>query len=162
MYAKHALAKFNMYDMDLPVGNDRSPIWPLGFIGSITHVRDASEGFCAAAVARSTDFIGLGVDTEFATGLAPVAWPVILTPAELSQMRALSPPQRQSEVLRRWSAKEALVKAARIPFEPSTIETTELNPGEYAISHELSTESWHARTVVWNGLVCAAVVIARR
>ncbi|HEX7926975.1 MAG TPA: 4'-phosphopantetheinyl transferase superfamily protein [bacterium] len=39
---------------------DRRPLWPEGFVGSITHSGDHG----AAAAARGTDFRGLGVDLE--------------------------------------------------------------------------------------------------
>ena len=39
---------------------DRSPIWPAGLVGSITH----AGGLAAAAVARASDCEGLGVDIE--------------------------------------------------------------------------------------------------
>lgn len=39
---------------------DRSPVWPRSYLGSITH----SQGFAAAAVAAKGQLIGLGIDTE--------------------------------------------------------------------------------------------------
>jgi enterobactin synthetase component D len=45
-----------------PVGNhpDRSPIWPPGLVGAITH----TEGFVSAAVARHRDCQAIGIDSE--------------------------------------------------------------------------------------------------
>src|SRR6266478_8464453 len=60
-YAKHALAMFGVHDVDLPVGSDRLPVWPAGFIGSITHIQKHSGGYCTAAVARSEEFLALGI-----------------------------------------------------------------------------------------------------
>jgi enterobactin synthetase component D len=42
------------------VGADRAPVWPAGIVGAITH----ADGFAAAAVARATDTLGLGIDSE--------------------------------------------------------------------------------------------------
>jgi enterobactin synthetase component D len=45
-----------------PVGisQDRSPAWPPGFVGSITH----THGFASAAVARMGDALSVGIDSE--------------------------------------------------------------------------------------------------
>src|SRR4051812_41020395 len=39
---------------------DRAPSWPAGFVGSITH----GGGLVAAALARSDDCAGIGIDVE--------------------------------------------------------------------------------------------------
>ncbi|MEM7435734.1 MAG: 4'-phosphopantetheinyl transferase, partial [Myxococcota bacterium] len=41
-------------------GEDRGPIWPTGFVGSITH----ADFWCAAAVARESDVRAVGIDIE--------------------------------------------------------------------------------------------------
>lgn len=45
-----------------PIGraSDGRAVWPRGVVGSITH----SDGFCAAVAARSSEFVGLGIDVE--------------------------------------------------------------------------------------------------
>ncbi|MGC0154354.1 4'-phosphopantetheinyl transferase family protein [Chromobacterium vaccinii] len=45
---------------ELPIGEDRSPVWPVGLVGSITH----TEGLAAAVVASAGDARGLGIDAE--------------------------------------------------------------------------------------------------
>ncbi|MBI3557713.1 MAG: 4'-phosphopantetheinyl transferase superfamily protein [Deltaproteobacteria bacterium] len=42
------------------IGEDYAPVWPKGFVGSITHTR----GYVAAAVARAADRCGIGIDVE--------------------------------------------------------------------------------------------------
>lgn len=44
----------------LPANADRTPAWPTGVIGSISH----SDSAAVAAVSRDSDVIGLGVDVE--------------------------------------------------------------------------------------------------
>ncbi|MGB5546088.1 MAG: hypothetical protein WBM74_05910, partial [Polyangiales bacterium] len=44
----------------IPRGEDRAPIWPAGFIGSISH----TDSWCAAAVARSESVRSIGIDLE--------------------------------------------------------------------------------------------------
>jgi 4'-phosphopantetheinyl transferase EntD len=164
-YAKHALAMFGVHDVDLPVGSDRLPVWPTGFIGSITHTRRNSEGFCAAAVARSDEFLALGIDVEYAVGLDPPVWPTILTVTELSQIRSLPANEREGEAIRRWCVKEAIVKATRRRLEPLVIETEncEADSARYALTQKSDgPERWHARTACWQGLVFAAVAVPLR
>ncbi len=42
------------------MANDRKPMWPAGYIGSISHCQD----FCIAAVAPASALYGLGIDVE--------------------------------------------------------------------------------------------------
>ncbi len=164
-YAKRALATFGIYDVDLPTGSDRLPVWPKGFIGSITHTRRNSEGFCAAAVARSDEFLVLGIDVEYAIGLDPLVWPTILTLTELDKIRSLPVDEREREAVRRWCVKEAMVKAIRSPLEPLLIETDicETNSDRYVFTHKSGgAQGWHARTAYWHGMVLAAVAVPRK
>jgi 4'-phosphopantetheinyl transferase EntD len=161
-YAKCALSRLGVFDEDLPMGSDRSPVWPVGFIGSITHVRKNSEGFCAAAVARLDQFLALGIDIEYAAGLAPWVWATILTTGELDQVRSLPANEREAEVIRRWCVKEALAKATRNPIDPLAMLTQQSPFDRDLYSFTVPSgghHGWHARTASWNDLILAAVAI---
>ncbi|HEX6272635.1 MAG TPA: 4'-phosphopantetheinyl transferase superfamily protein, partial [Polyangiaceae bacterium] len=58
--ARSALASFGLGDAPLLAGETREPLWPADVVGSITHTR----GLCAAAVARSARYRGIGIDAE--------------------------------------------------------------------------------------------------
>ena len=63
--ARAALAHLGCPPVAIAVGEQREPLWPPGFIGSITHCK----GHCAAAVARwepgtANAIAGLGLDAE--------------------------------------------------------------------------------------------------
>jgi enterobactin synthetase component D len=58
--AAQALTDAGSCETTVAVGPDRAPVWPLGFVGSITH----SGSFAWAAVARSADVRSLGIDSE--------------------------------------------------------------------------------------------------
>lgn len=58
--ARRALAALGWPSFPLLVGERREPVWPPDVVGSITH----SAGYCAAAVARTTDLESLGIDAE--------------------------------------------------------------------------------------------------
>ncbi|MBM0229992.1 4'-phosphopantetheinyl transferase, partial [Micromonospora sp. ATA51] len=44
----------------VPAAPDRSPVWPAGVVGAITH----THGYCAAAAARSGEIRSVGLDAE--------------------------------------------------------------------------------------------------
>jgi 4'-phosphopantetheinyl transferase EntD len=63
--ARAALAQLGCPPVAIAIGDQREPIWPPGFIGSITHCK----GHCAAAVARwdphtAHAIASLGLDAE--------------------------------------------------------------------------------------------------
>jgi 4'-phosphopantetheinyl transferase-like protein/4'-phosphopantetheinyl transferase superfamily protein len=158
LFAKEALALFGFPGADLAVGYDRRPVWPAGYIGSITHTRKSTRGFCAAAVARAEEWSAIGIDAEFIGAITATDWPTILTGSELGQIKALPPNEREPEVTRRWCVKEAAVKAAQLRLEPLGVETTEHCAGWYGFSHAIARlKDWRVRTALWNGVVCAAV-----
>ncbi len=90
---------------------DRVPIWPRGFVGSISHKRD----LCAVAVARSETYRGLGLDIEPARAIRPELQKTICTEPERAWLRGCT--REQQGLLCRivFSVKEAVYKA----FYPS-------------------------------------------
>lgn len=124
--ALHALAS---PILSVDFNPDRSPNWPQGFVGSITH---SATHVCAIA-ARANRYAMLGLDLEH---LMPDAQALeiadlILTPAEaMLRPAALSPADFTTLV---FSAKEALYKAIYpklqriIEFHDVTL--TALSPG---------------------------------
>jgi enterobactin synthetase component D len=58
--AEKALLHLGAGSTHVAMAEDRTPIWPDGVVGSITHTGD----FAAAAVAWAADIVGLGIDSE--------------------------------------------------------------------------------------------------
>jgi 4'-phosphopantetheinyl transferase EntD len=85
-------------------GEDRAPIWPPGFVGSISH----TDTWCAAAVARADEVRALGIDLEPATPLKESLWRRVCTPNERDWLHGLSTPGLSGKIL--FSAKEAVYK----------------------------------------------------
>jgi 4'-phosphopantetheinyl transferase EntD len=81
----------------------RAPIWPPGYLGSISHCRD----LCIAACAALNPLFGLGLDVEPLEPLKPGVAGYIHTPEETAYLETLSP--RLPERLL-FSAKESLYK----------------------------------------------------
>jgi 4'-phosphopantetheinyl transferase EntD len=88
----------------IPRGEDRAPIWPPGFIGSISH----THTWCAAAVARTTDVRSIGIDLEPATPLKESLWRRVCTPKERDWLHELPEPGLTGKIV--FSAKEAVYK----------------------------------------------------
>ena len=47
-------------DLNIPIAQDRSPIWPAGYCGSISH----TDGWASAVVGKTTLLEGIGLDIE--------------------------------------------------------------------------------------------------
>lgn len=77
--ARNAMAALGHPDMALPRGQDRTPVWPVDLVGSITH----AGGWAAAAVARRDQgFVAIGIDLEPASELAFDLWDSVCTAEE--------------------------------------------------------------------------------
>ena len=58
--AHEAMVLANITAKHIQIGEKGEPIWPSNIVGSITH----SHGYAAAAVARKSDILSLGIDAE--------------------------------------------------------------------------------------------------
>jgi 4'-phosphopantetheinyl transferase EntD len=83
--ARQALAGLGAPLCAIPMQADRSPAWPEGFIGSITHC----NGFCGAAVARQSDLNSIGFDAEPALPLPEGTDRIIYGAEEAAHFSAL-------------------------------------------------------------------------
>ena len=92
---------------DEPLGSrpDRSPDWPVGVVGSISHTRS----FAACACARSERFAALGLDLEEAQPLPADLWATVLGEPEQHAARN-SPWDAGLEARLVFSAKECAYK----------------------------------------------------
>ena len=100
-----ALARFGVATTT-PIlrGEDRAPIWPKGYVGSITH----TDTWCAAAVAKESAVRAVGIDLEPATPLKEALWRRVCTPAERGRLRELPNAGLIGKIL--FSAKESVYK----------------------------------------------------
>jgi 4'-phosphopantetheinyl transferase EntD len=124
-HARQALEQFGVKGASIPMSADRSPVWPQGFAGSISHVpanvQRGQQGWVIAAVARSKHCAGLGIDLERTDMLMPEHWSHYMTGQELTWI-ARQPVSNRSDLAHGlWSAKEAVMKALCRPLEPHDI-----------------------------------------
>jgi 4'-phosphopantetheinyl transferase EntD len=104
--ARRALAQLGLEDASIPVGKRRQPLWPSGFVGSITH----TGGFCAAVTARAESYRSVGIDAEPDEPLPTEVVGMVCTEAELRHGQALEPHHRCIADRLIFSAKEAVYK----------------------------------------------------
>ena len=105
--AHQSMALANIPPVHIPIGNKGEPIWPSGVVGSITH----SRGYAAAAVARKSDIISVGLDAEIDEPLSSKALQRISNHQEEEWAKTVGGAlvQHPGKVL--FSAKEATYKA---------------------------------------------------
>jgi 4'-phosphopantetheinyl transferase EntD len=105
--ARRALAELGLPPAPIAQAPDRTPIWPEGVTGSITHC----DTLCIAALVPRTHHRGLGLDIEPATPLAAELHDIICTAAERRFLACLPAKARGLEAKRIFCAKEAFYKA---------------------------------------------------
>ena len=105
--ARRAIAALGAPGGPVLRGLRRAPTFPPGIVGAITH----TDGFCAAAAARSDAFAGVGLDAERDEALSERAAARICARGELEALRGLPgrAPEHWAAIV--FSAKETLYKA---------------------------------------------------
>lgn len=144
--------------------DDRAPIWPPGFVGSISH----TDAWCAAVVAREQDVRSLGIDLEPSTPLKEALWRRVCTPAERERLCELTGAGLTAKVI--FSVKEAVYKcqypltekflgfhAVEVELDDGAFEAVfQQESGEFKPGHRMS-----GRYLVEEGLVAAACELPR-
>ena len=104
--ARLAMTRLGLPPQPIPAAPDRSPVWPDGVTGSISH----TGGLCAAVLSRDPTQ-PLGLDIEEAAPLDADLWPLVLTPEELARLDHAPAAQRGLMAKRIFGIKEAAYKA---------------------------------------------------
>jgi 4'-phosphopantetheinyl transferase EntD len=104
--ARLAMQGLGLPPQAVPMAPDRSPVWPSGVTGSISH----AAGICAAVLSRDVTRL-LGLDIEDAAPLDPALWPLVLTPEEITALAQTPADQRGTCAKRIFGIKEAAYKA---------------------------------------------------
>ena len=152
-------------DISIVHDDDRAPIWPAGFVGSITH----THTWCAVAMARSTDVRAVGIDVERELPLEEKLWDSVCTPRDLEWLRSLPEAQRGPAGKALFSAKECAYKAQYLitkkflGFQAMSVvvegdrwtATFEQEAGEFQVGHELTGTLCRAP-----GLIATAITLA--
>lgn len=147
----------------IPMRADRSPVWPRGFVGSISH----SGELCAVAVAPSEFVCSLGLDIEQNDLATAEMVRYICTPDELLRARSLL---ADSDLAPRllFSAKEAFFKASYPLFavflDFRDMEVSLTPGGGFTVASPLIDQQHYHFTGRWNytgGVMSAGVTCLR-
>jgi 4'-phosphopantetheinyl transferase EntD len=103
-HARAALQELGLRSPVLPVGADRGPLWPPGFVGSISHAGEIAM----AAAAPCTVVRAIGVDLEPSLPLDDELLGRVCRPEELVRLRAAPRLLHQAKLI--FSAKESVYK----------------------------------------------------
>ncbi len=130
--ARRALAALGGGDCPILAGSRNMPVWPAGYVGSISH----THGHVAAAVGRASDILSIGIDIEHAHRFRPELEPKIASPAEIARNFAgLPPDDRRMALAIMFSAKETFYKCQY----PITEHYLGFHDAEVTIDHDRQT-----------------------
>jgi enterobactin synthetase component D len=119
--------------LSLPVNADRSPQWPSEVVGTISH----NQYWVGAAVAKSSDLVGLGMDFEVMGRTRLELAKQIRTAEDIKQHPKLSDEELLTVI---FSCKESLYKALYpsvqkfFGFEDAAVVELDLDNGTFTIN----------------------------
>jgi 4'-phosphopantetheinyl transferase EntD len=167
--ARQALAKLGVPAVPIVPGERGAPRWPPGVVGSMTHC----PGYRAAAVARASDIVTIGLDAEPDDALPDGVLGAIAAAGEqamLAHLVAASPPVSFDRLL--FSAKESVYKAwypltgRWLGFEDAAVT---ISPGDGRFTARLlvpgpvvngaALTGFSGRWLARNGLVVTAIAV---
>jgi 4'-phosphopantetheinyl transferase EntD len=76
--ARRALANIGYENAEILVGDERQPIWPTGYVGSISH----SSKLAGAVVGKAAQLGSIGLDIETIGKIKPDMWRLLYTATE--------------------------------------------------------------------------------
>ncbi len=166
--ARTALGELGYAPGPILPGPRREPTWPPGVCGAMTHC----EGYCAAAVARAEEILGLGIDAEVNRPLPAEVLEYVTSPGERTMLADLA---RRAPVAVPWdtllfSAKESVYKTwfpltrRWLGFEEAEVV---LDPGGTFAARLLVPAAplpalLHGRWAVTDAVVATAIAVPRR
>jgi len=168
--AAEALRRLGRSPEPIGSGERGQPLWPSAVVGSITHC----DGYRAAAVARKTELLSIGIDAEPNAPLPDGLLPDVARPEERPRLAALAaadPTIHWDRLL--FSAKESVYKAwfplaeAWLGFEDASLELDAaattfsarlLVPGPMVGSRTIT--GFEGRWLVRDGLLLTAITVS--
>ncbi|MDR7150066.1 4'-phosphopantetheinyl transferase EntD [Hydrogenophaga palleronii] len=104
--ARRAMMDIGWPPLAIPTAPDRSPVWPEGLVGSISH----NDQACVAVVCPRGQWQAIGIDIEVHRPIETSLWSTICTPREMALLPSQPRPLRGLAVAHLFSAKEAVYK----------------------------------------------------
>lgn len=106
MCAKKALLSLNCSDPEILIGDDKEPLWPAGYTGSISHSHDLA----GALVAKKSDLVAVGLDIEKNGRVKPEMWYMLYTAKEQEYLNSLPKTEQDIYSTLYFSMKESFYK----------------------------------------------------
>lgn len=104
--ARAALSRLGAPHTTIPTGPRREPIWPAGFVGSISHC----PGLCCAVAAHSRVASSIGIDVDVAEPLPANLTHLICTERDIVNIQSQTVPTAALKTKLLFCAKEAFYK----------------------------------------------------
>jgi 4'-phosphopantetheinyl transferase EntD len=155
--ARKALDRLGLAVDAIAMGPRGEPLWPEGFVGSITH----TQGYAAAAAAPRSAFAAIGIDAERLDGVSADIGRKLFRPEELDALAGLDDTAWRRAAATMFSAKEAYYKACLAhagALEWRRLCVT-LGPDGFSVSQEDGRQA-AGRFAVADGMVLTLVGIS--
>ncbi|MDB5122580.1 MAG: putative Phosphopantetheinyl transferase [Mucilaginibacter sp.] len=104
--AREALGRFGISDAEILMGEVKEPLWPKGFVGSISH----SKTLAGAIVAKIDDIAAIGLDIETIGGVSRDTWDMLFVANEQAFLNTLDDNEQALFATLIFSFKEAFYK----------------------------------------------------
>jgi 4'-phosphopantetheinyl transferase EntD len=160
--ARRAFAGLGVPPVAVLPGPDRAPRWPEGVVGSITHCR----GYAAAAVARSGEYLTVGIDAEPANPLPSGVRDMVTDAGERAHLAGLPDGVPWDTVL--FCAKESVYKAwyplARtwLGFQDAEVSLDPVGTFVARLRVPGPVPAFHGRFGIRDGFVLTAIAVEAR
>ena len=168
--ARQALERLGRAGWDLLVAPDRSPQWPPGIAGSISH----TTGYCCAAVCEQDRFRSIGLDVEIDRRVTADLHGQFLTASEQAALLGMSDNEAGRRATLIFSAKEAFYKCqypltsewldfadieVEVPDDLREAGRLTIRPTRRLAIEQPFPAPWHGRFVRFRGLVATGFVV---
>ena len=104
--ARIVLDRFGIVKPEILIGPKREPLWPKGFVGSISH----SKRIVGAIVSKSTQLLSIGLDIENVGRVKKSMWQILYTPIEQEFLNTLTQEEEIFFTTLFFSMKESFYK----------------------------------------------------
>jgi 4'-phosphopantetheinyl transferase EntD len=130
--ARKALAAIGHENAEILMGIDKLPIWPTGYVGSISH----SSKLVGAVAGRTLQLKSIGLDIESIGKIKPDMWRIIYTDAETEFLNTFIGEELDYYTTLIFSFKEAFYKL-QFPLTKTFLNFTDVEVKWYADKFEL-------------------------
>jgi 4'-phosphopantetheinyl transferase EntD len=130
--ARKALAAMGYENVEILVGDDKQPIWPTGYVGSISH----SAKLVGAVAAKTSQVKSIGLDIESIGKIKPEMWRILYTEAEIDFLNSFTGEELAYYTTLLFSFKESFYKL-QFPLTKTFLNFTDVEVKSFGNKFEL-------------------------